>query len=129
MNYQVADFVIRLKNACLAKRRKVEILYSKMNKAIGKLLVRENFLEDIKEEVKDGKKILIAKIRYEKRMLVFSDVLTVSKPSLRVYTKAKTIAKIQGGLGISVISTSQGIMTGQEARKKGLGGEVLFKIW
>lgn len=129
MNYLVSDLIIRLKNASLAKRKEVEFVYSKMAKEIAKLLVKENYLEDLKEETRDGQKILVAKVRYEKRMPVFSDCEVVSKPSLRVYIGAKNLTKIQGGLGFSVISTNQGIMAGYQARKKGLGGEILFKIW
>jgi small subunit ribosomal protein S8 len=113
----------------MAKRKQVEFTYSKMSKEIAKVLVKENYLQDLKEETKDGRKILVGKIRYEKRMPVFSDCEVISKPSLRVYIEAKNLKKIQGGLGISVISTNQGIMPGYQARKKGLGGEMLFKIW
>ncbi|MFH1832652.1 MAG: 30S ribosomal protein S8 [Candidatus Levyibacteriota bacterium] len=129
MNYLVSDLVIRLKNACMAKRKQVEFAYSKMGKEIAKVLVKENYLEDLKEETTNGKKILVGKIRYEKRVPVFSDCEVVSKPSLRIYIGAKNLTKIQGGLGISVVSTNQGIMAGYQARKKGLGGEILFKIW
>lgn len=129
MNYQVADFVIRLKNAALAKRRKVLIPNSRMNKSLGRILVKENFLKEIKEEVKEGKKALVAELRFEKRIPVFTDVLIVSKPSLRIYTRAKNISKIKKGGGLAILSTSKGTMTDVEAKKKGLGGEVLFKIW
>lgn len=129
MNYQVSDLLIRIKNACLAKRKKTTLPYSRINKSIGKLLVKENFLEDLKEEIKDGKKVLVAQIRYERRSPVLNDVLIISKPSLRVYVSTKNISKTQRGLGVSVLSTNKGIMTGREAKKIGVGGELLFKIW
>ncbi|MDP2649575.1 MAG: 30S ribosomal protein S8 [bacterium] len=129
MDYQIGDFLIRIKNASLAKRRSAEVTFSKVNKAIGKILVKEGFLRDMKDETKDGKKILVAQIMYEKRIPVFNDVLLISKPSLRVYSKAKNIQRRRLGLGVSVVSTSQGIMTEQEARKKGVGGELLFRVW
>lgn len=127
--YQVADFIIRLKNAALAKRRKVLLPNSKMNKTLGKILVAENFLKDIKEEVKDGQKNLVAQLRFEKRSPIFTDALIVSKPSLRVYARAKNIFKIKTKDKLAVLSTSKGIMTDVEAKKKGVGGEILFKIW
>jgi small subunit ribosomal protein S8 len=130
MNYLVADFVIRLKNAALARRRDVELPYSKLNKAIGDVLVKQHFLENIKVEEKDNKKTLVAKMAVEKRLTVFTDVTIISKPSLRVYASAKDATELMGrGLGMTVVSTSHGVMTGKEAYKKGVGGEVLFKIW
>lgn len=131
MKTQVLDFIIRIKNACLAKRQKLVVPYSKMNKIIGELLIKEHFLENIKEEEKDGKKVLVIQIRQEKRIPIIDGVLIVSKPSLSVHIKAKNIQKEQRkeGRGIAVFSTSQGIMTGSQAHKKGIGGEFLFKIW
>lgn len=130
MNYQVADTVIRIKNAALAKRRKTFLPYSKMNKAIARILVKEQFLSGITEEEQDGRKVLVAAIAYDKRVPMFTDVTIVSKPSLRVYTKAKSMnRRPKKGLGVIVVSTSQGIMTEQEAAKKEIGGEMLFKIW
>lgn len=129
MNYQVGDFIIRLKNACLARRRTVELPYSKLNKSVGEILVKNGFLGSIAEEEQDGKKVLIGTIRYEKRKPMVTDVHLVSKPSLRIYAKAKNVEKKKGRLGIEVISTSAGVMTGKEARKQGVGGELLFRIW
>ena len=130
MNYSVADFVIRLKNAAAARRREVVLPYSKLNKAIGDVLVKQHILESIKEESKDGKKNLVGVIIFEKRLAVFTDVEVISKPSLRVYAGATDTFGLMGrGLGITVVSTSKGVMTGKDAFKKGVGGEVLFKIW
>lgn len=131
MKIQVLDFIIRIKNACLAKRKNLIIPYSNMNKTIGKLLVKERFLEDVKEEEKEGKKVLVVKIKQEKRTPAIDGVLIISKPSLTIHIKAKNIQKEQRkeGRGIAVFSTSQGIMAGKEAYKKGIGGELLFKIW
>lgn len=128
--YLVADFIIRLKNAAAARRREAILPYSKLNKAIGHVLVKQGILGSIKEESKDGKKTLHATINFDKRLAVFTDVMVISKPSLRVYADATDKAGLVGrGLGITVVSTNQGVMTGREALKKGVGGEVLFKIW
>lgn len=134
MNYPVADFIIRLKNSCLSRRKEVTLPYSKLNLAIGKLLVKSGYLEGIKEDLFEGKKNLIAKVKYEKRNPVIQDVALISKPSLRVYTKAASNApaangRRRKGIGIAVVSTSSGVMSEKEAGRKGIGGELLFEIW
>ena len=128
--YAVADFIIRLKNAALARRREVVLPYSKLNKAIGQVLIKKHILSSVKEESKEGKKTLVATIVFEKRLATFTDVAIISKPSLRVYAPATDKVSLIGrGLGTTVVSTNQGVMTGREAAKKGIGGEILFKIW
>lgn len=130
MNYLVSDFIVRIKNSALSKRKEVVLPFSNINKEIGKVLVKEGFLESIKEEQNDGKKELLAIIKYEKRIPVLTDVLVISKPSLRVYSTVKKISEIEKrGRRKIIVSTNQGIMTSFEARKKGLGGEILFAIW
>ena len=127
---KVSDFVIRIKNASLAKRKKIFVPYCNINKEVGKVLIREGFLESIKEAEIANKKVLEAVIKYERRNPVLTDVLIVARPSLHIYTKLSGIPEIQRrGRYTIIISTSKGIMTGKEAYKKGLGGEVLFKIW
>jgi len=128
--HKVSDFVIRIKNASLAKRKKVIVPYCNINKEVGKVLIREGFLESIKETEIANKKVLEAVIKYERRNPVLTDVLIIARPSLHIYTKLSRIPEIQRrGKYTVIISTSKGIMTGKEAYKKGLGGEVLFKIW
>jgi len=130
MNYQVSDFVIRIKNAALAKRKEVVLPYSKLNLAIGKVLVKNGFLENIKEEEENKKKVLKGTIKYERRQPVLSQIDIISKPSLRVYGHKNSIGELEKrGRRTVVVSTSQGVMIGKEARKKGLGGEILFAIW
>lgn len=130
MNYLVADLIIRLKNAVMARRRTVELPYSKLNKAVTDVLVKKHILVSVKVEEKEGKKTLIAEIAFDKRFASFSDVEVISKPSLRVYARGNDEAGLMGkGLGFTVVSTSHGVMTGKDAFKKGVGGEVLFKIW
>jgi small subunit ribosomal protein S8 len=130
MNYLIADFIIRIKNSALSKRKEVALPFSNINKEIGKVLVKEGFLESIKEQSEKGKKSLTAIIRYERRIPVLTNVDVISKPSLRVYLPAKRILEIgKRGRKRVVVSTSQGVMTAMEANKKGLGGEVLFAIW
>lgn len=129
MNYHVADFVIRIKNASAAHRHEVVMPFSKISKSIAKVLVKEGLLADVKEEERDGKKVLVSGIRYERRKPVVSEVEIISKPSLRSYTDKNALQLEQRKNAMTlIVSTSQGIMTGRNALKKGVGGELLFKI-
>lgn len=130
MNHSVSDFLIRIKNASMARRREVILPYSNINKEIGKVLIKEGFLQEIKEAKTGEEKSLQATIAYERRTPVLTNVIVVSKPSLRVYKTSKTIANVERrGKHKVILSTSQGVMSGNDARKKGIGGEILFEIW
>lgn len=130
MNHRVSDLIIRIKNATRARRKEVVFDNLKINKAICKVLVTEGFLESFETNVKDDKKVIVAKIKHEKRVPNFTDVLVVSKPSLRKYTRAYEIPGIQKkGRHTIILSTNKGIMTGREALKRNMGGEILFRIW
>ena len=122
--------IIRIKNAAMARRRQVALPYSKLCLAIAKTLVKEKYLAEVKEHTEGGKKSLVATIAYEKRIPMFTDVVILSKPSLRVYGRSNKKQELLGrGLGTTIVTTSQGVMTGKEAVKKGVGGELLFRIW
>lgn len=130
MNYLVSDLIIRVKNAVMSKRKEVVLPYSNLNKEIAKVLVKEGYLESVKETGIKSRKELTAVIKYEKRIPIFTDVLIISKPSLRVYSPAKKLSEIEKrGRRKIILSTSQGVMTGKDAIKKGLGGEILFSVW
>lgn len=129
MNYAIGDFIIQIKNAALARKKELYMPFSKAKKAVGKVLVKEGFLEDVKEEEVEGKKALYLKLRYLRRRPTVTDIKLVSKPSLRVYIGVDEIGKEQGRAMIAILSTNMGLMTGKEAIKKKVGGELLFKIW
>lgn len=125
-----SDVLVRIKNASLAKRKEALIPYSNMNKKILDLLAKEGFIRKSIVEEKSGRKNIRAIIRYEKRNPVINGINILSKPSLRVYRDKKGLSKIERrGNHVIFVSTNLGIMTGFEARKKGVGGEVLFEIW
>jgi len=128
MNYTIGDFVIQLKNASRARIHELYVPFSKTKKSIGKVLIKEGFLEEIKEEEVQGKKALYVKLRFHSRRPTLTDVTIVSKPSLRVYIGSDEIAKTQGST-TAVLSTNMGILTGKQAIKNKVGGELLFKIW
>jgi small subunit ribosomal protein S8 len=129
MNYHVSDFIIKIKNASMAHRPEVHMTYSKLILAIGKVLVKEGYLAGVKEEEVDGKKGIVATVRYVRRKPVLHNVTIVSKPSLRVYVPTTGLKTPQKRSMTSILSTSSGVMTGREAEKKGVGGELLFEIW
>ncbi len=130
MNYQIADFIIRMKNAAASKRKSAVVSYTKMNMQVANILVKYGFLQNVQEETQGRKKVLVATIAYVDRTPVFTGVKIVSKPSLRVYTKAQRATKQSKKVaGVSILSTNIGIISDQEAKEKGVGGELLFTIW
>ncbi len=128
----VTDLIIRIKNAAMARRKEVLIPYSKLNKTVLLILQKERFLQDVKEETSSkgqAGKSLTATIRYVDRIPVITDCEIISRPSLRRYKGIKAIVGGKRKLGVTIISTSHGVMTQQEAKKKGVGGELLFRVW
>ncbi len=129
MNYIVGDFVIQLKNASMANKREIVVPYSNISKAIGLVLKKEGFLDSVKEDVVNERRVLSVALRYQRRKPVITDVKLVSKPSLRTYVGSGDIARQQGRAMVAVISTNAGVLTGRQAIEKKVGGELLFKIW
>lgn len=129
MNYVVGDFIIQLKNAALSRKRELSLPYASINKAIGLVLRKEGFVEEVKEDIVDGKKRLLVTLRFHRRKPSLNDVKLVSKPSLRIYVSSHDLTQKQNKLITSILSTNQGILTGREAVKKGVGGELLFMVW
>ena len=126
----VADLLTRIRNANRANHDSLEIAGSKLKLEIVKILQREGFLKSF-EVVKDPKqdKIKIT-LRYgAKREKALTNLKRISKPGLRVYANRDNLPRVLRGLGIAVLTTSQGVMTDKEARRKGIGGEVLCYVW
>ena len=127
----IADFLIRIKNGYLAKKREVTVPYSKLKENLAKILVEEGYLKELKTQnskLKTQKELLLT-LKYEKKKPALTDVQRVSKPGLRIHAGKTKIPKVLGGLGATIISTPQGLMVDREARKKGLGGELICKVW
>lgn len=124
----IADFLIRIKNGYLARKSRVEGPWSRNLEGIGRILVANGYLKTVKVTKNKFKKLVLT-LKYEKGRPALTDLRRVSKPGVRRYVKASQIPYVLNGLGIAVISTSQGLMTDREARKKNLGGEVLAEIW
>lgn len=130
MTDPIADMLTRIRNANSVYHEKVEIPASNIKKAVTQILKDEGFIKDF-ELLEDGKQgILRVSLKYgPDREKVITGIKRISKPGLRVYAKKDQLPRVLGGLGIAVISTSQGIMTDKQARKQGLGGEVLAYVW
>jgi len=125
----IADMITRIRNANRARGGIVEIPSSKIKLEIARILKEEGFIRDYqyKEDNKQGNlKILL---KYSERQRIITNLKRISKPGLRVYVHKDDIPEVLGGLGISILSTSQGIMSGKEAKKRHFGGEVLCYIW
>lgn len=126
----VADMLTRIRNAVMVRHDSVLMPASKMKLAISKILKEEGFIEDY--EVVRGKSQRVIKIRLkyrDKNQPVLSGLERVSKPGLRVYVEKKEIPRVYGGLGIAILSTPKGVMTGKEAWRQGIGGELLCYVW
>jgi small subunit ribosomal protein S8 len=130
MTDPIADMLTRIRNALVVKMETVEMPASNIKKAIGDILVQEGYIKSI-TKVEDGKQgVLKIKLKYAPgKERVITGLKRISKPGLRVYAKKDEIPKVLGGLGIAILSTSKGVMTDKQARKEGLGGEVLCYIW
>ncbi len=126
----IADMLTRIRNAIMARHDSVLMPTSKMKLSIAKILKREGFINDY--QIVRGKPHRVIKIhlRYDdENQSVLSKLERISKPGLRIYTQRKEIPRVYGGLGIAIISTTKGVMTGQQAWRQGLGGELLCYIW
>jgi small subunit ribosomal protein S8 len=130
MTDPIADMLTRIRNAVNARHENVSVPASKLKLAIADVLRREGFIENF-EVVEEGpKRSLKVRLRYTgKREPMLSGLQRVSKPGLRVYVQKGEIPRVYGGLGVAILSTPQGVMTGQDAWRRKIGGEVLCYIW
>ncbi len=125
----IADMLTRIRNAIQAKHETVEIPASKEKLAIAKILKQEGYIEHVTVEG-DAKKNIVVTLKYGKNgEKILTGLKRISKPGLRVYSKANALPRVLNGLGIAIISTSSGLMTDREARKQHAGGEVVAYIW
>lgn len=129
----IADMLTRIRNANSVHHDKVDVPASKTKKAIAQILKNEGFVRDfevMKKDEKDVQGTIRIVLKYgSNQEKVITGLKRISKPGLKVYVKSEQLPKVLGGLGVALISTSQGIMTDKEARKANLGGEVLAYVW
>lgn len=126
----LADLLTRIRNACRAKHKKVDIPSSKIKKSIARLLLEHNFIQNL-VEVEDNKQNLLRiflKYDHENRSFI-TGLRRISKPSLRIYAGQKDLGRMRREVGLTILSTSKGILTHRQAREAQVGGEVLLKVW
>lgn len=126
----IADMLTRIRNAGTAKHETVDVPASSVKSAIADILVNEGYVKSVQKIDDDKQGILRITLKYtSNKKMVISGIKRISKPGLRVYANKDELPKVLGGLGIAIISTSKGIMTDKEARKLGIGGEVMAYVW
>ena len=132
MTDPVADMLTRLRNANSAHHDTVSMPSSKLKTGLAEILKREGYIQDfsVADNTERPGKVLTINMKYaQDRTRTISGIKRVSKPGLRVYAKADSLPRVLGGLGVAVVSTSNGLMTDREARKSRMGGEVLCFVW
>jgi small subunit ribosomal protein S8 len=126
----IADMLTRIRNASMARHRELTLPSSKVKREIARILVDEGFVDSFAIRQDGVQEMLTVQLKYvEGRTPVVSGLKRISKPGLRVYARKTEIPRVLGGLGLAILSTSHGIMTGSQARKLNLGGEVLCYVW
>jgi small subunit ribosomal protein S8 len=128
VNDPISDMLARIRNANRALLPTVELPHSKMKESIANILKREGYISDIAIEPKPFRTLKL-RLKYQGKKSVIEGLRRISSPGLRRYVGATEIPRVRGGLGVAVVSTSEGIMTGVQARKKNIGGELLCYIW
>ncbi len=130
-NDTISDMLTRIRNACLVRHSTTNVPSTRMTRSIAQVLKDEGFIADFEEVGEVIKKNLVISLKYKgrNRQPIITNLKRVSKPGLRVYKNRKELPRVLGGIGIAVISTSSGIMTDREARRKGIGGEILCYVW
>ena len=131
MSDPIADMLTRIRNANTAKHDTVDVPASKMKIAIAEILLKEGYIKNYTVEEVGGFKTIHITLKYgkDKNVKIITGLKRISKPGLRVYANAQDLPKVLGGLGIAIVSTNHGVITDKEARKLGIGGEVLAFVW
>ena len=126
----VADFLPRIRNAHKARHQKLDVPSSKLKLEIARILKEEGYITNFKATEEDGKKVLRVYLKYgANNEAAISEINRVSSPGCRVYVGRNEINRVLGGLGINILTTPKGVMTGRQARKEGVGGEVLCEVY
>ena len=125
----VADFLARIRNAIRSRHQKLDVPASKLKTEIARILKEEGYISNYKTQEEDGKLVLRVYLKYGGAEAAIRDLARVSRPGCRVYVGRDEIKRVQGGLGISILTTPKGVMTGRQARREGVGGELLCEVW
>ncbi|HEX4007020.1 MAG TPA: 30S ribosomal protein S8 [Acidobacteriaceae bacterium] len=126
----VADFLTRIRNSIRARHQKLDVPASKLKAEIARILKEEGYISNFKTTEENGRAVLRVYLKYgANNEAAIRDLERISRPGCRVYIGRGEIRRVQGGLGISIMTTPKGVMTGRQARREGVGGEVLCEIW
>jgi small subunit ribosomal protein S8 len=128
MQDPIADMLTRIRNGQAARKAEVTMPESKQRVAIAEVLKREGYIEDFRSEANEVLRTLTITLKYFEGRPAIEDLRRVSRPGLRVYRAKDAIPRVRGGLGVTVLSTSRGVLTDREARRQGLGGEIICYI-
>lgn len=130
MTDPIADMLTRIRNGITADKKSVSVPTSHIKVDIARVLKDEGYIVDYKEVGEGLARKIVVDLKYtEEEGSVIKEIKRISKPGLRTYVNKHTIPRVKGGMGIAIISTSKGIMSGMEARKMGIGGEILVTVW
>ncbi len=126
----VADFLARIRNAIKARHQKVDVPASKLKLEIARILKEEGYVANYKAVEENGHKLVRVYLKYSTdNEAAISNLARISRPGCRVYVGRNEIPRVLGGMGINILTTPRGVMTGRQARKEGVGGEILCEIW
>jgi small subunit ribosomal protein S8 len=130
MTDPIADMLTRIRNAALARHERAEMPHSNLKEHLAGVLKGEGFIDDVRVSEGEGPKVLVLVLRYGRdRQSAIDGVRRVSTPGRRVYVRHDRIPRVRSGMGVSILSTSRGVMTDKEARRQRVGGELLCEIW
>jgi small subunit ribosomal protein S8 len=130
MTDPIADMLARLRNASIARHERAEMPHSNLKQHVAEVLKQEGYLDDVRVGGDDGKKTLTVILRYSRgRESAIDGVRRISAPGRRVYVRHDRIPRVRSGMGISILSTSRGVMTDRQAREQKVGGELLCEVW
>jgi small subunit ribosomal protein S8 len=126
----VADFLTRIRNSIRARHAKLDVPASKLKTEIARILKEEGYISNYKPAEEDGRQLLRVYLKYgANNEAAIRDLTRISRPGCRVYVGREEIKRVQGGLGICILTTPKGVMTGRQARREGVGGEILCEVW
>jgi len=126
----IADMLTRIRNALQARHLKVDVPASRLKMEIARILKNEGYILNYKTAEEGSKKLIRIYLKYTPgNVPVISEIQRVSRPGCRVYVGARSVPRVLGGLGINILTTPKGVMTGKDARKAGVGGEILCQLW
>ncbi len=126
----VADFLTRIRNAMRSRHQKLDVPASKLKAEIARILKEEGYIANYKPTEENGMKVIRVYLKYGvNNESVIKELKRISRPGCRVYQGKNDIRRVQGGLGIAILTTPKGVMTGRQARREGVGGELLAEVW